>query len=483
MLTCPSCGNEEPEGTRFCGNCGTPFAPADEEPEPTAAVTGSEAMVTCPSCGNEEPEGTRFCGSCGTPFAPADEPPAHALTPEAPVEEPPEVEPGPPPAPAGERSRLRWVVAGTAVALLLAAGATVAVLSLTGDDGTTEAVTTEETLPTTTTTTETLPPASTPTLADSVSLYLAELSASQAALNTRLRSIQADAASVAALRDAATALAADVVRTQGFLDGVAPNDATEASTLSLLRSALAAHLVYANTLASLPSQPQALTDAQVQAAVTRAEQARRAYVSVTAADPALPIVHISGSDHTPLLAVVHPPTPPPSTPARHEIDLAPLLVGIRPDDPPGEGRCFGPYTARASLTVSGVVHRSGFVQCGDDANGDPSRASGVYRFSGSAVPNATLARLTAQAAIDESSSSSQRGSSVTWTVFYAETPICSTTVVWGGSRPTPKKLDCRIPSAGTFDVRRLRIEQIASLSSTGDFWAGLLNPTLVVTST
>ena len=36
------------------------------------------------------------------------------------------------------------------------------------------------------------------------------------------------------------------------------------------------------------------------------------------------------------------------------IDLAPLLVGIRPDDPLGEGRCFGPYTSRATLQVSGV---------------------------------------------------------------------------------------------------------------------------------
>ena len=77
------------------------------------------------------------------------------------------------------------------------------------------------------------------------------------------------------------------------------------------------------------------------------------------------------------------------------VDLVPLLVGIGPDDPPNEGRCFGPYSSRASLRVAGVVHRSGFIQCGDDANGDPSRASGVYRFSGPTFPaGSKLARLT-----------------------------------------------------------------------------------------
>jgi len=30
--------------------------------------------VTCPRCGSEEPEGSRFCGSCGATFAPAEEP-------------------------------------------------------------------------------------------------------------------------------------------------------------------------------------------------------------------------------------------------------------------------------------------------------------------------------------------------------------------------------------------------------------------------
>ncbi len=40
-------------------------------------------MLTCTNCGNEEPEGARFCGSCGTPFGPADPPPASDASMEA----------------------------------------------------------------------------------------------------------------------------------------------------------------------------------------------------------------------------------------------------------------------------------------------------------------------------------------------------------------------------------------------------------------
>jgi hypothetical protein len=108
----------------------------------------------------------------------------------------------------------------------------------------------------------------------------------------------------------------------------------------------------------------------------------------------------------------------------------------------------------------------------------------VYRFSGLTFPaGSRLVRLTGQAVIDEFSSASQRGSSVTWAVFYDDAPICSWTVVWSGSRPSPKTLDCRFPSAvapGGFDVRRLRIQQDASLASSGSLWAGLLNPKIVV---
>lgn len=80
---CGSCGNENPDGTRFCGQCGTAAA----------------ATWACGSCGNENPAGTRFCGHCGSPAA------ATAAVP-APPEAPPE-------APTGLTEALRTLVAGT----------------------------------------------------------------------------------------------------------------------------------------------------------------------------------------------------------------------------------------------------------------------------------------------------------------------------------------------------------------------------------
>lgn len=82
-------------------------------------------MLTCANCGNERPEGTRFCGSCGTPFAQAE--------PQVPPAEPP------PTASSTRKRRLVWVAAGTAVALLVAGGAVAAALTLTGGDDPTPA--------------------------------------------------------------------------------------------------------------------------------------------------------------------------------------------------------------------------------------------------------------------------------------------------------------------------------------------------------
>ena len=48
--TCPQCGWENPEGTKFCQGCGTQMS------QPSF----------CPNCGQQNPSGTRFCGGCGT---------------------------------------------------------------------------------------------------------------------------------------------------------------------------------------------------------------------------------------------------------------------------------------------------------------------------------------------------------------------------------------------------------------------------------
>ncbi|MDR0916394.1 MAG: zinc ribbon domain-containing protein [Oscillospiraceae bacterium] len=48
---CPECGHKNPEGVKFCQECGTPLA--------------SSAPKHCTSCGAELAPGTRFCGGCG----------------------------------------------------------------------------------------------------------------------------------------------------------------------------------------------------------------------------------------------------------------------------------------------------------------------------------------------------------------------------------------------------------------------------------
>jgi class 3 adenylate cyclase/tetratricopeptide (TPR) repeat protein len=48
VSACPTCEAHNPDGNRFCGQCGT-------------SLGGS----TCPSCGAPNPEGQPFCGQCG----------------------------------------------------------------------------------------------------------------------------------------------------------------------------------------------------------------------------------------------------------------------------------------------------------------------------------------------------------------------------------------------------------------------------------
>jgi membrane protease subunit (stomatin/prohibitin family) len=48
--SCPSCGAANPDGVKFCQECGTKLG---------------AAKAFCTSCGQENPPGTRFCGNCG----------------------------------------------------------------------------------------------------------------------------------------------------------------------------------------------------------------------------------------------------------------------------------------------------------------------------------------------------------------------------------------------------------------------------------
>ena len=47
-MQCVSCGSDNPDGMKFCGECGTPF------------------KSRCPQCGFENPPKFKFCGECGT---------------------------------------------------------------------------------------------------------------------------------------------------------------------------------------------------------------------------------------------------------------------------------------------------------------------------------------------------------------------------------------------------------------------------------
>src|SRR5216684_8052413 len=50
-MRCPSRGSENPEGKKFCGECGNPL------------------VLRCSSCGAENPPRFKFCGDCGKPLA------------------------------------------------------------------------------------------------------------------------------------------------------------------------------------------------------------------------------------------------------------------------------------------------------------------------------------------------------------------------------------------------------------------------------
>lgn len=52
-MKCPNCGEENPEGMKFCGNCGTKL------PEP---------KNHCPHCNKDWPRTMKFCGECGFKF-------------------------------------------------------------------------------------------------------------------------------------------------------------------------------------------------------------------------------------------------------------------------------------------------------------------------------------------------------------------------------------------------------------------------------
>ncbi len=52
-MKCPKCQADNPEGVKFCGECGQPFL----------------VELTCSNCGHKNPAGVKFCHECGQPLS------------------------------------------------------------------------------------------------------------------------------------------------------------------------------------------------------------------------------------------------------------------------------------------------------------------------------------------------------------------------------------------------------------------------------
>jgi membrane protease subunit (stomatin/prohibitin family) len=74
--TCPKCGIDTPQNSRFCYKCGNPMVAANRCPDcgsdlPLEAnfclSCGKKigAKIDCPKCGHKLPPGSKFCTSCG----------------------------------------------------------------------------------------------------------------------------------------------------------------------------------------------------------------------------------------------------------------------------------------------------------------------------------------------------------------------------------------------------------------------------------
>jgi len=54
VIVCPSCGSQNPEGNKFCAQCGGSLQPKG---------------IKCPNCGTENSPSNKFCVNCGKPMA------------------------------------------------------------------------------------------------------------------------------------------------------------------------------------------------------------------------------------------------------------------------------------------------------------------------------------------------------------------------------------------------------------------------------
>jgi len=72
-MKCPKCQYANPEGAKFCRDCGTSF----------------EQDIVCPNCDSSHPPGSKFCIDCGHDLSrPKEAPPTDDSEPKSPPEKP-----------------------------------------------------------------------------------------------------------------------------------------------------------------------------------------------------------------------------------------------------------------------------------------------------------------------------------------------------------------------------------------------------------
>ena len=363
-----------------------------------------------------------------------------------------------PPVVPPKRRRGLWLAA--AAVAVAAAGGTIAALAFTGGRGETAAPTSA--------------PETTNGFATGVSGTIEPLVPLQRSVNDKIRTLRGTESEIARLRQAAEALDRALLRAQGRAGALEPDTAADRATARALATALRRHSEYAAAVDLLPVASE-LTKSQAQLVVDRAGAAEAAYSTLASREPSLPPMPLERAAHVRLLDLV------PATPVRQTLVLAPFLVGPRPDDPLGQGRCFGPY-GTASLKLNGIRRHDSFLSCGDYAppRGDPERANGDLHFRRAPFPaNSVLTRFTAALGVDEDSASAQAGSRVTWTLDYYGERICSETTTWSGGTSAPVRMSCPLPADKPADTSQLTISQRVSLVSTEQFWAGLQDATVI----
>ena len=285
---CPACGAATASDDRFCPRCGaalSPETPADAEHEQDAAETRCVAcgttlaasMLFCPHCGARRGDGETAASREETIVAPSFTAPARGQA-EATMVLPPSPPPPPPPASAAaDKGRRSWrtaIIAGAAVAVLAATGFCVWWFVLRDASG-----------------------AARQDFVRQATTILQPVAEAQRKVGKAIGALDADDdATFATLRtvvDGLSEAVADAQKASGSLD----LDEAAEPLRAKLKTALATHQDYADSLAAFPEEAADLTRVQVDLAETRTTSARSAYASLAAAAPGLPAVAFAAAAH------------------------------------------------------------------------------------------------------------------------------------------------------------------------------------------